>query len=52
MLTRRFEQIALNTMEAGLSDHVWSLEEIAMLLEAKNMEAKRAKRGTNEKKTA
>jgi hypothetical protein len=30
-------------MEAGLTDHVWTLEEVALLLEAKNMEAKSKK---------
>lgn len=31
-------------MEAGLTDHVWTLEEVALQLEAKNMEARQAKR--------
>jgi len=37
-------------MEAGLTDHVWTLEEVALLLEARNMEAKDAKRGWYGKK--
>jgi len=39
-------------MEAGLTDHVWTLEEVALLLEAKNMEAKSKKRGSYKKKSA
>jgi len=39
-------------MEAGLTDHVWTLEEVAMLLEARNMEAKHTKRGPYKKKSA
>jgi hypothetical protein len=39
-------------MEAGLTDHVWTLEEVALLLEAKNMEVKHAKRGSYRKKSA
>lgn len=27
--------------QAGLTDHVWTLEEVALLLEAQNIEAKR-----------
>jgi hypothetical protein len=33
-------------MEAGATNHVWNLEELAMLLEAKNMETKDAKQGS------
>jgi hypothetical protein len=29
-------------MKAGLTDHPWTLEEVANLLEAKNMESKYA----------
>jgi hypothetical protein len=36
-------------MEAGLSDHVWTLEEVALLLEAKNMEAIKKARILQEK---
>jgi hypothetical protein len=39
-------------MEAGLTDHVWTLEEVALLLEAKNMEANSKKRGSYKKKSA
>jgi hypothetical protein len=39
-------------MEAGLTDHVWTLKEVALLLEAGNMEVKHAKRGSYEKKSA
>jgi hypothetical protein len=39
-------------MEAGLTYHVWTLEEVANLLEAKNMESKSAKPGPYKKKTA
>jgi hypothetical protein len=39
-------------MEAGLTDHVWTLEEVALLLEARNMEAKHMKRGPYKKRTA
>jgi IS1 family transposase len=37
-------------MEAGLTDHVWTLDEVALLLEAKNMEAKSIKRGPYKRK--
>jgi hypothetical protein len=39
-------------MEAGLTDHIWTLEEVALLLEAKDMESKSRKRGSNKKKSA
>jgi hypothetical protein len=39
-------------MEAGIADHVWKLEEVALLLQAKNMEAKSIKRGPYKTKTA
>lgn len=39
-------------MEAGIADHVWSYEEVAALLDAKNMEAKHAKRGPYKKRSA
>jgi hypothetical protein len=32
-------------MEAGLTNHVWTVEELANLPEAKNMESKSTKRG-------
>jgi hypothetical protein len=37
-------------MEAGLTDHVWSHDEVAALLEAKNMMDKYAKRGPYKKR--
>ena len=39
-------------MEAGWTDHVWMLEEVALLHEARNMEAKQAKREADIKKSA
>jgi hypothetical protein len=39
-------------MEAGLTDHVWTLEEVALLLEAKNIEVKSKKRGSYKTKSA
>jgi hypothetical protein len=36
-------------MEAGIADHVWSLEEVAALLDAN---VKRTKRGPYKKKSA
>jgi hypothetical protein len=39
-------------MEAGIADHVWTIEEVAQLLEAKDMEAKSRKRGPYKKRIA
>jgi hypothetical protein len=36
-------------MEAGIAHDAWTLEEVALLLEAKNMEAKSTKRGPYKK---
>jgi hypothetical protein len=33
-------------MEARLTDHIWTLEEVALLLEANDMESKSRKRGS------
>ena len=41
---------ATPAMEAGLTDHVWSCEEVARLLDAKNMVQKSAKRGPYQKR--
>jgi hypothetical protein len=39
-------------MAAGIADHVWSIEERAQLMEAKDMEAKSRKRGPYEKRAS
>jgi hypothetical protein len=39
----------VHKVETGLTDHVWTLEKVALLLEAKNMETKSAKRGPYKK---
>jgi hypothetical protein len=39
-------------MEAGLTDHVWSHEEVALLLDVINIEQKHSKRGPYKKRTA
>ena len=39
-------------MEAGLTDHVWTIEEMAQLLEGKDMEAAGRKRGQYKLKSA
>ena len=48
--TSRFE--SCQQWKLGLTDQVWTLEEVAVPLEAKNMKAKQTRRGPYKKKTA